>query len=68
MRRVRFSLAVTVHKLDDARKDRRSIWMCVAADRERFQHRIRRTALVLDSILTAEHRLVMLLRSMELSD
>ena len=68
IRCVRFNLAVTVHELDDAYEDRRSIWMFVAADRERFQHRIRCTALVLEPILTAERRLVMLLRTMRLSD
>ena len=68
MRRVRFNLTVTVYELDDTYEGRRSVWITVAAHRRLFRRRICRTAVVLDPVLTEEHRLVMLLRTMRLPD
>jgi len=42
--------------------------MYVAARRLQFQRRIRQTAIILEPVLTEEHRLLMLLRTMRLSD
>jgi len=67
MQRVRFNLTVTVHELDDSYEDRRSVWIAVAANRQRFRRRICRTAVVLEPVLTEEHRLLMLLRTMRLT-
>jgi len=66
--RVRFNTRVTVHELQDLDEERRSQWMYVAARRLQFQRRIRQTAIILEPVLTEEHRLLMLLRTMRLSD
>jgi len=66
--RVRFNVHVTVHELQDLDEERRSQWMYVAARRLQFQRRIRQTAIILEPVLTEEHRLLMLLRTMRLSD
>ena len=66
--RVRFNVRVTVHELQDLDEERRSQWMYVAARRLQFQRRIRQTAIILEPVLTEEHRLLMLLRTMRLSD
>ena len=55
--RVRFSHLVVVHRLNDADEDRRASWMSLARDRHRFKRRIDRLSIVLDRILTTEHRL-----------
>jgi len=65
---VRFNHRVTVYELDDLDEERCSHWMYVAARRLHFQHRIRQTAVILEPILTEEHRLLMWLRTMRLSD
>ena len=71
---VRFDRRVEVHCDDrwppevytEARRGR--CWIQAAADRHRFRRRIQQTAIVLNPILTYEHRIVMRLRNMYLND
>lgn len=65
MKKVRFSSHVTVHMVewDNSRK---GIWMEMACDRMRFQRRTDTLAVILDPILTPEHRRKVLHRTPQL--
>jgi len=66
MRSVRFNDAVSVYELNDACEDRHSSCIFAAVDRRPFERRIARTSLILELILTEEHRLLMWLRTIRL--
>jgi len=69
VQRVQFFPLVSVHYIDDiTAKDRRGPWMRVAADRYRFLRRIQQTAIILDPILSPEHRLLVIARNLQLAD
>ena len=67
-RHVHFNLTVVMYELDDAHENRRSMGTSIAADRLRFQLRIHNINIVLEPIFTEEHRLLIRLRNMMLSD
>jgi len=62
-RHVRFSHLVIVHRLYDDNEDRHARWMIDAVNRQHFKRRIEKLSIILEPILTAEHRIIIKTRT-----